>query len=252
MRKTILNTIYLVVVFIAVFAVAGLSLARKTNSLRLNANQFSLTINKDELIVSNAVAGTVEEVMVNSGQSIKEGDVLVRLRDELLESRLSTLSQFSSENLSAQTEAEVLKNNVKLLEIRAPRDGVVDSINVSVGSNLAQNSKVAVIFADKDVKLKTVLPAHRLSEIEHAKSFEALSTRLGLTYTVRYIGISKVDGVNPGGELNYELLFGFVDEGEGSAFLNGEILDVKWVENTTAKRPADTLTDFWNKLIIRD
>jgi hypothetical protein len=101
------------------------------------------------------------------------------------------------------------------------------------------------------VKLKSILPGKRLSEVEHAKNFEALSSRLGLSYTVRYTGTSKVAGtIN--GELAYDLQFEFENPEEGSTFLNGDILDVKWVANSDAKKPNEVLTDIWNNLIIRD
>jgi len=249
LKLLITNSIYFIAVFVFAFVVAGLALARKTNSQRLTSNEFALTVVKDEVALNNPISGKVETIFVAPGQSVSKGDTLVQLSDEISEAKLATLEKYKNDNLSASTEAQILKSNLERLTIVAPRNGTINSVDVSTGSYLTQNTKVLTMIADDGVKLHAILPSRRLSEVEQAKAFEALSSRLGLSYTVVFTGTSRVSG-NLNGELSYELLFEFKNPEEGSAFLNGDILDVKWVTNSSARKPNEVITDLWNSLII--
>lgn len=247
-KSQLVNISIFVVVFVISLAISTLAIARKTNDYRETAREYTFSVEKDEVMIVNSIGGRVERILVNPGQIVKKGDAIAELRDEQFETKLSTLSQFANENLSARTEAELLKNSRNLFKISAPRDGIINTVDVSVGSLLTPSTKVATLYGNDDVKLIANVTGVKLSEVQRVTSMEAISPRLGVSYEIEYAGVRKVSAVDSSGT-TYEVMFRFKNTEDGSGLLNGEQLEVLSLANEV-KRPAEIIADLWNSLIV--
>jgi macrolide-specific efflux system membrane fusion protein len=117
------------------------------------------------------ISGTVEEVLVEEGDSVKEGEVLATLDTSEWETELITLehnllqAELALDNTRAQTtdpdEIKLKKLQVELAEARlaeaedaspeitAPFDGFITNVNVEGGDEVTKGT-VAVTLADPD------------------------------------------------------------------------------------------------------
>jgi multidrug efflux pump subunit AcrA (membrane-fusion protein) len=117
------------------------------------------------------MAGTVEEILVEEGDSVKEGEVLATLDTSEWETELITLehnllqAELALDNTRAQTtdpdEIKLKKLQVELAEARlaeaedaspeitAPFDGFITNVNVEGGDEVTKGT-VAVTLADPD------------------------------------------------------------------------------------------------------
>ncbi len=128
---------------------------------------------KEKVELASELSGRVIEINFKEGQSVKKGDILVRLNDDELQAQL-TRAEFQykllAEKLKRQeillskeavsredydqvsTEFNVLKQDIEQLKlkiekmkIRAPFDGMIGFRYISPGAMLMPNSKVATI-----------------------------------------------------------------------------------------------------------
>lgn len=247
----LLNFLYFTVVVIAAFSVSSLALARQVNTYQATKQPILFTVDKEDIVIATAVSGRIEEVLVHSGQHVKKDDLLVKISDESLTAKLDTLESVADENLSARTEANLLKSQQTLYEIRAPRDGVVYKIHAGEGAYLNTNTEIATLFADSNVKITGLVYTDQYAKIQKSKNVDLYSPRFQQIYSVTLEGVGRVIPATQYEGSRYELQFRFTDANEGAAFIEGEGLEVlNTVQADTAIRPAERLTQFWNMFII--
>lgn len=248
-KTNLTNAFIFSIVFLVSLSIATLAIARRTNEYRSTSREYTFSVEKDEVKIVNPVGGRIERMLVSPGQIVTKGETIAELRDEQFESRLNTLTQFADENLSARTEAELLRNSRNLFKVTAPRDGIINTVDVSVGTLLTPNQTLATLYANTDVKLIANVTGVKLTEVQKVKSLEAISPRIGVSYEIEYAGIRKVSAVDTTGT-TYEVIFRFKNADDGSGLLNGEQLEVLSLANDV-KRPSEIVADIWNSLIVK-
>lgn len=259
-KKYLVNSLYIVVVFLVVFFVATQALVRKINTYTLSENLLFLTVDKPDVSISNTIAGKVSEVLVKSGDHVHEGDVLMRLSDESTETRIEVLRAMARENLSANTELQLLQARLDEYEVRAPRDGVIYEILVTKGSFIQGGNTVMTLFADDEIRLIGSIRPDQYPLIEKNRGITVFSPRLGQAYTVLFQGVGKVkeeapfitaEGTEVVQEEKYEISFVLKDEEQGVSFIEGERLEVVPANRSEERvKPLNRLVSIWNSLIL--
>jgi Biotin-lipoyl like/HlyD family secretion protein len=259
-KRYFVNSLYLIVVFVVVFLVATQALVRKINTYTLTDSILFLTVDKPDVSVATTVAGKVDEILIKSGDHVKEGDILLRLTDEANEERIQVLRGLAAQNLSANTELQLLRARTEEYEIKAPRDGVVYEVLVAKGSFLQNGSAVASLFADDEIRLVGSIRPDQYPLIEKNRGITVFSPRLGQAYTVLFQGVGKVkeeapfitaEGTEVIQEEKYEISFILKDESQGSSFIEGERLEVIPSDrNEDEIKPLNRLVKIWNSLIL--
>lgn len=259
-RKYLINGIYFSVVFIAVFLVATQALVRKINTYDLAEKLLFLTVDKQDVNMASTIAGKVDEVRFKPGDHVNEGDVIVRLSDESVASKIKALEAVADENFSAQTELDLLRSRLSEYDIKATRSGTLYEINVSKGSYVLAGGAIATLFADDDVKLVGSIRPEQYTLIEKRRGITVFSPRLGQAFVATFEGVGKVKEDAPIIDANgqpqvpqekYEILFTLRDEDAGASFIEGERLDVIPDDSASEHlRPAKQLTRVWNSLIL--
>ncbi len=249
-KSAVLNGIYFGVVLLISFGIATQALARKVNTYDATKTPLLFSVEKERVLVSNSVAGRVDELPVVAGQHVHKGDLLVRLVDDGLRQRMDSLRSLAGENLSARTELALLEARIPDYEIRATRDGVIYQIQASEGSYLMMNSSVLVLFADNNVRVSGTVNKEQYAEIQKNRDLNVYSQRFEQIYGISFEGVGRVQTTAESGE-RYEVRFRFQDPDEGAAFIDGESLEV--VSNDTrdqAVLPATRVANLWDKLIL--
>lgn len=247
----LLNTLYFSFVFIIAFAIATLALVRKVNSYEASKEPLFFSVQKENIELTSPVAGRLESIEVKTGQHVKGGELIAQLSDEALEKKLEVLEQIGSENLSANTEAQVLRSQKEQFSIKAPKDGVIYTINAAAGSFLGQGSPLITMFADEKVKLTGYVNSSQYAAIQNNKELNVYSARFQQIYKITLEGVGRVQGGQGVDQNRYEVIFRFVDTEEGPAFLEGESLEVVSTrDDAEVKRPVTRLVELWNTFII--
>ncbi len=249
--KIVLNGFYFSLVFIAAVTIATQALARRVNSYEATKQPLFFSVEKERVIISNSVTGRVDIVAVTTGQHVKKGDLLVRLADDSLAQKLASLESFAEENLSAETELELLRAKASEYEIRATRDGVVYQIQAAEGSYLTMNSPLLILFADNNVKVTGMISQLQYAEMQKNKDLDVFSPRFEQVYSISFEGVGRVQPATNYEESKYEVKFRFSNPNEGAAFIDGESLEVVSREiEREAVRPSTRITSLWNALIL--
>lgn len=235
-------------IFISVLLVSTLALSRKINRYKTNFNGRIFQIEKEVIVLTNPSGGRIERVLVSPGQHVKAGDVLIELSDEAYSTRLSVLEEFSNTNVSARTEAELLRLRRNDYIIVAPRDGIVKEIELAMGSVVPPNTKLVTLYGDEDAKLITLVDSLDLDQIQKTNSLEVYNRRLEQGFFIELAGISEVVAETD----KYKVIFEFTNPENSAYFVNGESVETVPAQSTDIRKPADVITDIWNGLIIQE
>lgn len=260
MKKYFVNGFFIVLIFVAVFFVTTQALVRKINTYMLAESLLFLTVDKPDVNISSTISGKADEILVRSGDHVSEGDVLVRLTDESIETRMEVLRDVASENLSARTELQLLRARLEEYDVKAPRDGVVYQMLITRGSFIQSGSIIATIFADDEIRLVGSIRPDQYSLIEKNRGITIFSPRLGQAYTALFHGVGKIkedapiitaEGTEIIQEEKYEISFSLKDEKQGISFIEGERLEVI-PDNRGGDhmKPLNRLVRIWNSLIL--
>lgn len=250
--KYLLNSAYFVGVLLVAFVISTQALARRVNTYEATKKPLFFSVEKEQVEVTNSVTGRIDYVAVTTGQHVSKGDLLVRLVDDSLAQKMSSLESFAEDNLSAKTELEVLRARSSEYEIRAARDGVIYKIDAVEGSYLNSNSSILTLFADSNVKIIGVLDQAQYAEIQNNRQLDVYSPRFEQVYSITFEGVGRVvDPKEGSNEVNYEVKFKFTDPNEGPAFIDGERLEViSGNSDEEVMHPSMKLTKMWNTLIL--
>lgn len=263
-KKIIVNGLYLSAAFLFAFMIATQALMHKINNYELNKSLIFLTVKKERVDVSTTVAGRIEEILVRQGTHVKEGDVVVRIKDDVREFKIDALRNVARENLSARTELELLLSQTDAYEIRAPRTGIVEKVNSTKGTSLIEGAVILTVYADDDLQLVGNIRPEQYNLIDKHRSISVFNPRLGQAFTASFQGITGVrDDLLPDGTLAptqnddskknemYEIRFSLNEKEEGGSFIEGEKLEVI-SENAEVEqlKPLYRLARMWNSLIL--
>ena len=247
----LLNGGYFLVVFTVALAISTLALARRLNSYQANETPFSLQVQKEEVVLKNTVAGQVKTINVKTGEHVKKGDILVQLTDQGTNAKIEILERIGANNVSALTEAEVLKSLVPQLEIRAPRDGIIYKVQVVEDMYVQHNSELIVLFSDDNVRLIGMVPPEQYLDLLKQKKLDVFSSRREQVFGVKLEAVSRVIPATQYQPSVYELYFQFVNVKDAASFIQGESVDVvaKTREDVGFK-PGKRIQAFWNSLVL--
>lgn len=259
-KKYFVNGFFIFLIFVVVFFVTTQALVRKINTYMLTESLFFLTVDKPDVNISSTISGKVDEIMVRSGDHVREGDVLVRLTDESIKTRMEVLRDVASENLSARTELQLLRARLEEYDVKAPKDGVVYQMLVTRGSSIQSGSIVSILFADDEIRLVGSIRPDQYSLIEKNRGITVFSPRLGQAYTVLFHGVGKIkedapiitaEGTEIIQEEKYEISFSLKDEKQGISFIEGERLEmIPDSRDGDHIKPLKRLVRIWNSLIL--
>lgn len=251
LKNFLISGLYFTVIFLAALTIATQALARRVNTYESIKKPLFFSIDKEDIIISNSVAGRVEEVGAVTGQHVQKGDLLFKLVDDNLEQKMASLEKVADKNLSAKTELDLIKARTSEYEMRAPRNGVIYEIHAAEGSYLNTSTPIITMFADSNVKLIGNVNEAQYTEIQKNKNMDVYSSRFNQTYKIIFKGVGRVYAANQNEESKYEMLFQFADSEEGAAFIEGENLEIISKNNNGMYlRPSKRVAEFWNAFII--
>ncbi|WP_312797024.1 efflux RND transporter periplasmic adaptor subunit, partial [Tianweitania sp.] len=162
-------------------------------------------------LLATRVGGIIDELPVEQGQTVKAGDLILRLAAEEktagVEMARAMLSQREAENTAseslaksgnlarlqidasraalaqARSQLETAQAELSRNEVRAPFDGVVDRLDVELGSSVTQGGQVATLL-----NLDPILSVGEVNERE------LVYLRLGAEADVHLINGGEVKG----------------------------------------------------------
>ncbi|MDP1620196.1 MAG: HlyD family efflux transporter periplasmic adaptor subunit [bacterium] len=253
-KQWLINSAYFVAVFVLAFGIATQALVRRVNGYEATKKPLFFSINKENIILSNSVAGRIENVAVSTGEHVHKGDLLVSIVDDSMTQRIIALKGLANNNISAETELETLKSRVGEYEIRAPRDGVIYYISAAEGSYLNASSPILTMFADSNVKIMGMVNQEQYTKIQQNKEIDVYSPRFEQVYKIIFTGVGRVQAATNSEESKFEIQFRFADEENGAAFIEGEQLEMIARNDTddAALKPSFRIAKLWNNMILGD
>ncbi len=122
--------------------------------------------------VSAPVSFVIQDILVQNGDTVKEGDTLFTVDKE---ATLSVLAQ--GENIEAIYSA---LQSESLTAILAPADGIVGDLNVKKGETVQKDETIATVSADGDIRIRLSIPERLVRRV-----------RVGQSVKISGIGFSK-------------------------------------------------------------
>lgn len=257
-KENVINSIYLVAIFVFALLVSTQALARKVNTYQTMTNPILFYVDKHDISVASGVSGRVNEVLVSLGSHVNKGDLLVKIDREAFDGKMKALEEVAANNLSARTELDVLRKQSESFNIYATQDGVIYKINATEGSYVQPGAEVVVLFADKDAHLLSNVTPAQYGELQARNKISIYSARLKQSFSVKLSGIGKVtddyeflDSKTTKKVRKYELIFDFEDADTGAVFIEQESLQLmNDVDRGGIKRPTARVANLWNALIL--
>jgi multidrug efflux system membrane fusion protein len=174
-------------------------------------------------VLAARTTGIIEELPVEKGQEVRKGDLIMRLEAEgkeaAVESARQTLEQRRAEleaaqrlakggNLAklqldqartalaqAQSQLEAAEAELDRTIVRAPFNGVVDSVAVEVGSSVMQGEEIATVLNLKPILAVGQVSEHDLSHVSKGNAAEVhLVDGRVVEGKVRYVSRDAAEG----------------------------------------------------------
>ncbi len=247
----IINILFFTIITVLAVSVATIAITKKVNEYNNRNTQGIIgVIVKEKIPVVALTKGVVQKVEVKTGDVVKKDELLVKLENPLLKSKVKSLKDFKN-NASAQTEAKVGEEQLKNLNIVSPVDGIVGDIGVTEGSVVEELSKTLEIYSNNNIRLLVPLSVDEYQVIQKEDNIRAYSERLNQSFPI------KEEKLKPEAEKDEEmnkkklgLYFIFVDPTDGIGLVDNEELEIKITKDEQiVRRPVDIFIDFWNGLI---
>jgi len=154
----------------------------------------------EEVILYPEVAGKVVHIYFNEGASVKQNDLLVKINDIELQAQLrkaistQKLKQQNEQRakqlldkggisneaydialnewLSIQADVDLLKEQIRKTEIRAPFNGKIGLRNVSVGSYVNPSTRIAALQNMNPIKIEFAVPEKHAAFIQTGNTIQ--------------------------------------------------------------------------------
>lgn len=130
--------------------VAGVGLLRAYDRAHSVLAQTAV-IESDTAVVGTAFSGVIEEVMVQPGATVSEGDELFRLQSPTLQQARET-ARFNEEGVGYT----MIEDDTMIFV--ATGDGVVGSLPYGVGSFVPANTEITTITLNDSMRVKATMP----------------------------------------------------------------------------------------------
>ncbi|MEK7571965.1 MAG: biotin/lipoyl-binding protein [Patescibacteria group bacterium] len=247
----ILNILFFTIVAVLAISVATIALTKKVNEYRAeNTNDIHGVVVKQIVPVLALSDGIVTSIKVKTGDHVKKGQVLVRIDNPMLRSKINSLKEFK-DNVSAQTEAKVAEEELKNLIIVSSVDGIVGEITITEGGPVNDLSKAMEIYSSEHVRFLSELTVEEYQQVQKLQNIKAYSARLNQSFQV------KAEKLKPEAEEDKEinakklgLYFVFADKSDAASLLHNEDLELKVVtDEDQINKPIDFFVNFWNGLL---
>src|SRR6266568_3340011 len=130
---TVLNIIFFSLMILIAVGITSVSLVKKINDSKVASSGIKATVVKQTIPILAYSEGVIKKIHVRVGERVKKNELLVEIENPLLEGKIKALESHP-DNISAQTEADVAKEQMKGFMIYSPVDGVVTSIVTTEGA----------------------------------------------------------------------------------------------------------------------
>lgn len=169
-------------------------------------------------MLSSQIAGTVSNVLVQSGQTVKKGDVLVELDSSVEQANLQasqaqlasikqtyqrylslyktkSVSQQELDNAKASYDAlvaniEALKATIQRRQIVAPFDGVAGIVKVNAGQYVTNGTEIVRVEDRSQMKVDFSIAQNSLEQLHLGQKVTATAdARLGETFAAKITAI---------------------------------------------------------------
>lgn len=247
-----LNTLFFLIVVIISIGISTFAITRKINEYNAQySKNFSGSVVKKTIPVLSFTKGIVKKINIETGDKVKQGEVIITLTNPPLENELKALKEFPS-NASAQTQAKVYEQQIKMLTIISPSNGLAGEINVSEGTAVDEFTKLLTIYSNDNIRFFANLSIDQYQAVQHSSIVNAYSPRLNQSFVI------NPDNINPNEKkaVNYEgkkigLYFKFKDPQGAVSLLNNEDLSIQIPNKSSDKlnTPIDIIVNFWNYVI---
>ena len=247
----VLNILFFTIVTVLAVSVATIALTKKVNEYRAeNTSDITGAVEKQIIPILAFSEGIVISIEVKTGDKVKKNQVLVKIDNPMLKSKVKSLKEFK-DNVSAQTEAKVAEEELKNLTIVSPVNGVVGEITISKGGPVDDLSNVMEIYSSENVRLLANLTVEEYQHVQKLQKIRAYSSRLNQSFPI------KAEKLKPEAEADKDvdtkklgLYFTFTDKNDAASLIHNEDLELKFttVEDQVQK-PIDFFVNFWNGLL---
>ncbi len=249
-KRRLTNGVYFFIIFLFAFSIAAQALVRRVNGYEASQVPLLFSIKKENIILSNAVAGRIENIAVTTGEHVHQGDLLVTIVDDSRNQRIAALRRLAKDNISAETELATLNAQSNEYKIHAPRDGVIYHISAAGGSYLTANSPLLTMFADSNVEITSMMNQKQYAKVQGNKEMEVYSPRLKQIYKIIFVGVGRVKPATNNEESKFEMQFRFKNNEEGAAFIEGEQLEaVAKYNSDNAMKPSVVLANMIGTIV---
>lgn len=229
--------------------IATLSLTKKINNDAIQYDKgITASVVKQQVPILSFSTGIVKKMHVRIGQKVKKNDLLLELENPLLEGKIQAL-QSHKDNLSAQTEADVAKEEMKTFEIYSPINGVVTDMYVSVGAPVQSLTKLLNLYSDDNIELLANLSDSEYQAIQQLPEIKAYSKRLNQEFIIQPDILQPNETVNQLDKKQIGLFFSFKDKEGAQSLLENEDVSLQLQQtNTHIEKPIDYIVNFWNRV----
>ncbi len=252
-----LNFIFFSIVILLAFVIATIALTKKVNEYAHRYNQsIKGTVIKETIPVLSSGSGIVKKIYVQTGQVVKKDDMLIELDNQVLQNKIDVLKQYT-DNVSAQTEAQIAEQELGNLKITAPTDGMIGDITVTEGTPVEITNKLLTLYSNKNIRLLAGLTVDEYQAIKNMQQIQAYDERLNQSFYI------IPDILNPNEntatdvstsitEKKIGLFFKFQDPNDALSLLNDEDLTLELnTQNQKINKPIDYFVNFWNQLLSK-
>lgn len=252
--NSVINLCLLGVITAICLIATTITLTQRIDDYRNQYKQgISVTVVKQEIPIVSLVSGTVNDIRVQLGQSIKNGEVVATISNPLLNSQISAYQSVKN-NISAQTEAKIAKAEVPFETIKSPVDGSVGEILVKKGAGINEFTDVATIYANDNIRLLSYLSTNNYLLVKKESIVKAYNPRLNLDVLLRPDTLQpKEVAVGQFGEKKFGLYFTLVNPSDAVSLLQNEdmVLQIDTPQDKVVK-PLDFIVNFWNSILHLD
>ncbi|MFZ5424962.1 MAG: biotin/lipoyl-binding protein [Patescibacteria group bacterium] len=136
-------------IFVVVISIGYFRLS-KANTARNDYYQIEGHLEYDEVLIGTYVSGTVKEVLVDKGDYIEKGDLLMKLENDVLVEKVSGMDPSSP--YFNEPEFRELYKKIQYLDVYAPQSGYIIELNYEKNSFVRENEILAILAPQDSFK----------------------------------------------------------------------------------------------------
>ena len=170
---------------------------------------------KESAAITLSSSGTVEEVFVNSGDIVTEGQPLYTIFSQAAQDKV-TEAQKQVDKLNG--EMQKLSESVSKLSVQAPFSGKLISVdeswkNLAQGDKVASGSAIGTLANDKRLKLSLYFSYAYEDQISVGQTVSVSIPAVMGIYDGRVDEIHKVSYISPEGAVHFQVIISFSNPG---------------------------------------